>query len=88
LGNHAKPLSIYWDNGTALVTRTVVASDEQMLEVFRLADEGMSVRRIALQVFFDHRLKGRVERLLARRHRGLALADPGGLDALVREMSN
>jgi hypothetical protein len=68
------------------VTRRVLATADQAAEVFRLADDGVSVRRISLEVFYDPRLKGRVERLLASRRQRAALSDPGALDALVAEM--
>jgi hypothetical protein len=68
------------------VTRPLLSTTDQAAKVFRLADDGLSVRRIALEVFYDPRLKGRVERLLASRRRGAALSDSGALDALVAEM--
>jgi len=44
----------------------------QRQEVYRLADEGVSVRRIAAEVFGDVRLRGRVERILKARGRETA----------------
>ncbi len=45
------------------------ATAAQRREVLRLADDGMSVRRIASEVFGDGRLRGRVERILKGRTR-------------------
>lgn len=67
------------------MTRPLSSTPDQIAEVFRLADEGMTVRRIAREVYNDWRLKGRVERLLAAR-RSRVPPDPGALDALVAEM--
>ena len=41
------------------------ATAAQQAEVKRLAAEGLSIRRIAVEVFGDARLRGRVERILS-----------------------
>ena|SRR5947209_5912682 len=46
--------------------RGAQATAAQRAEVERLAAEGVSVRRIAAQVFGDARFRGRVERILRR----------------------
>src|ERR671927_1916724 len=46
--------------------RGAKATAAQRAEVERLAAEGVSVRRIAVQVFGDARFRGRVERILHR----------------------
>ncbi len=52
--------------------------------MFRLSDEGKSLREVAELVFGDRRLKDRVARLLENRRREEQLAKHGGdLDALL-----
>ena len=56
-------------------------TNSQRQEVFRLADEGMSVRRIAVEVFGDAGLRGGVERILKARNREAPVKEmPEALD--------
>jgi hypothetical protein len=53
------------------------ATVRQRAEVERLAEQGLSIRRIAVEVFGDTRYRGRVERILkARNGDGPAAFDP------------
>src|ERR1700738_587935 len=50
--------------GMSRVGWSAKSSPEERGEVIRLAGEGVSVRRIAVEVFGDSRYRGRVERIL------------------------
>jgi hypothetical protein len=65
-------------------SRDAKATQAQRMEVIRLATEGLSIRRIATQVFDDPRFRGRVERILCTDRRAAEkAAAPVAADPLL-----